>query len=281
MQEEISTRTPALDLPRRVRHVMTTKVTTVGPDDDLALALQMMLWSSIRHLPVVDHDVLVGIITDHDLLVHRRSQAGDGYLRRRVREVMRHPVETVHPNDDVRAAAARMTRARVHCLPVVMASELVGIVTSSDILADHGRAYAEGHRGPRVADVMTPSPFSYSSEARLFDVVLRMVREGIRHLPIVDSEQRVVGIITDRDLRVVLGDPVHALARSEDLDLDDLTAAHAMTPHPVVIRSDASLNEFAQTLLDEEVGAIPVVNLERRLVGIASYVDLLRYAFGT
>lgn len=273
------TRGHARELPRRVRHEMTRKITTVTPDDDVALALQMMLWSAIRHLPVVEDGKLVGLVTDHDLLVQRRATDHDGHLRRNVRDVMRRPVKTVHPEDDLRSAAAWMSASRVHCLPVVDGETLVGILTGSDILAEHGRPWLEPRQGPHVADVMTRSPLALRSDARLFDVVLTTVREGIRHLPIVDGERCVVGIVTDRDLRVVLGDPIHALARSEDLDRDELTAAHAMTPRPVLVRHDATLGELARALLEEEVGAVPVVDSDRRLVGIASYVDLLRFVF--
>lgn len=278
---DISPHRSARELPRRVRHLMTTKVATVAPDDDLALALQMMLWSSVRHLPVVDDGRLVGIVSDHDLLPARRATELEAHLRQRVREVMRRAVRTVHPEDDARAAAAVMTSARVHCLPVVAGDELVGVITSSDILAEHGRPLVDTGHGPRVSDVMTRAPIAFRSEDRLFEVVVRMVRERLRHVPVIDRERRVVGIVSDRDLRVVVGDPVRALARSEALDLDELTAGHAMTPRPVVVREDATLGELARTLLDEEVGAVPVVDRERRLTGMASYVDLLRFAFAT
>jgi CBS domain-containing protein len=262
-----------------VRQLMTSRVTTLAPDDDLALALQMMLWSSVRHLPVVEDGRLVGLVTEHDILLPRHVARFDMHLRQRVREIMHQPVKTVHPDEDVHAAAALMTAAHVHCLPVVIGDELVGILTSSDLLANQGRPTSFAGRGPRVLDVMTRTPISFRGEARLFDVVLRMVREGIRHIPIVDEANRVVGIVSDRDVRVVVGDPIHALSRSEELELDDLTAAHAMTPRPVVIRDDASLTELARTMLDERVGAIPVVDRERKLVGIASYADLVRFAY--
>lgn len=280
MHGETSVRQSARELARRVRHLMTTKVTTVSPDDDLALALQMMLWSSVRHLPVVEDGRLVGLVSDHDLLPPRRAVELEGHLRRRVREVMHRPVKTVHPEDDARSAAALMTAAHVHCLPVVVGDELVGILTSSDILAEHGRPFFETGHGPRVADVMVRSPVAFRADDRLFDLVLRMVREGIRHVPIVDEDRRVVGIVTDRDVRVVVGDPVHALARSDELELDELTAAHAMTARPVTLREDAPLSELASTLVEERIGAAPVVDRDRRLVGVASYVDLLRFVFG-
>lgn len=258
---------------------MTTEVTTIGVDDDLALALQMMLWSSIRHLPVLEDRRLVGLITDHDLLPPRLASQLDDHLRRRVREVMHRPVKTVHPDEDVRVAATLMATAHIHCLPVVRGAALVGILTSSDVLAEYGQPLTATDRGPRVADVMTRTPIAFRGDDRLIDLVVKMVREGVRHVPVVDEERRIVGMVSDRDVRVVLGDPIHALARSEDLDLDELTVAHAMTPRPVTIQEDASLSELAHLLLGEEIGAAPVVGLDRRLVGLASYVDLLRFVF--
>ncbi len=266
------------DAPDRVGNLMTEKVTTVAPDDDLALAMQLMLWSGVRHLPVVDGLELVGILSDHDLLPPRDASF-DAYLRRRVRDVMRHPVKVAHPDDDVREAAGLMATARIHCLPVVDDDRLVGILTSSDILAERGRLFFKAGKGrvPSARDIMTRDPICFTADAKLFDVVLRMVREDVRHVPIVDPQRRVVGIVTDRDVRVVLGEPVHALADSDELELEDLTAAHAMTPNPVTIPAEASILELARAFIDERVGAAPVVDADNRLVGVASYVDLLRF----
>lgn len=270
------------DAPDRVGNLMTEKVTTIGPDDDLALAMQLMLWSGVRHLPVLDGDTLVGILSHHDLLPPREEPDLEKHLRRRVGDVMRHPVKTVHPDDDVREAAGLMATAHIHCLPVVDDDRLVGILTSSDILAERGRLFFKGGKGrvPTAADVMTPDPICFRPEEKLFNVVLQMVREDIRHVPIVDADRRVVGIVTDRDVRVVVGEPVHALSESDELELEDLTAAHAMTPHPVTVPDDATILELARTFIDERVGAAVVVDRDGRLTGIASYVDLLRFLIG-
>src|SRR5690606_33841675 len=53
----------------RVREIMTSDVVTIGPKDDLRLAVQVMLWGGFRHLPVVEGDDLVGLVTEHD--IHR------------------------------------------------------------------------------------------------------------------------------------------------------------------------------------------------------------------
>jgi CBS domain-containing protein len=259
---------------------MTSNVTTISSHDAIALALQMMLWSGVRHLPVVDDDHLVGIVSDRDLLPARG--AIEGQLKRQVSEVMHSPVKSVHPDDDVREAAGMMATSHIHCLPVVDDDRLVGIITSSDVLAERGRLFFENGRArlPRVAELMTRDPICFKQDDKLFNVVVQMVREDIRHAPIVDDGRRVIGIVTDRDLRVVVGEPLRALAESDELDLDDLTAAHAMTPHPVTVSEDASILSVTHTFIDQRVGAAPVIDADSRLVGIVSYVDLLKFFVG-
>ncbi len=269
--------------PARVRSIMTSKLTTVGVHEDLAFAMQLMLWSNIRHLPVVEGDRLVGILSSQDFLPQRgKGESLDEYLRHSVFHAMKSPVKTVHPDDDVSDASDFMVSEHIHCLPVVENDELVGILTASDILAERGRRNAREGRGhaARVSDIMTPDPICCRPEQALFDIVLQMVREDVRHIPVVDANGAVVGIVTDRDVRVVLGDPVRALADSDDVDFADLTVAHAMTAHPVTVAPTASIDELARIFIGERVGAVPVVDAHGRIEGIASYVDLLRFFIG-
>lgn len=55
-------------LSREVREVMSTPVTTVGPDDEVVLVVELMAEKKIRRVPVVEEDRLVGIVTERDLL---------------------------------------------------------------------------------------------------------------------------------------------------------------------------------------------------------------------
>jgi acetoin utilization protein AcuB len=117
-------------------------------------------------------------------------------------------------------------------------------------------------------------------EEALTGAVIRMTREQIRHMPVVDAEDRVIGIVSDRDLRVVLGDPTRVAERGESEQDDDLTVAWAMTGNPVCVRPDESLFELASYFLDERVGAVLVTDDNGVLLGIASYLDLLEYLMG-
>lgn len=129
---------------------------------------------------------------------------------------------------------------------------------------------------PKVRDVMSASPIYFAPDDNLLLAAIRMTREQIRHLPVV-ADGKVVGILSDRDLRVALGDPVRALEGDVDLD-QTMTVGWAMTSQPVTAREDDDLAGLRRYFLDERIGALPVVDDSGALVGIVSYVDVLRYA---
>lgn len=126
-----------------------------------------------------------------------------------------------------------------------------------------------------VEMVMTPRPATVGPEDSLGDAAATMVEGGFRHLPVVDVDGRLVGMLSERDLRTRLGTEV---ARFPDAALDLLSeeVERTMRPDPMTIASDATLRDALEILADERIGALPVVDGER-LVGIVSYVDLLGY----
>lgn len=260
-----------------VRDIMTDDVLTIGANDDLRLAIQMMLWGGFRHLPVVERDSLVGIVTEHDI-TRARLQRGLGPDARVAQAMTREPI-TVAPTDRVGDVAARMADASIASLPVVERGRLVGIVTSNDVLTYLGRAVAPPVTATlKTGDVMCAAPRAVREDSLLADALPEMVSAGVRHLPILDAEGRVVGMLSDRDVRAAVGDPVAAL-RDETYDETlSLSVAELMSENPITARADQPLDALAWALLDERVGAVPIVDHEDKLVGIVSYIDVLNAA---
>jgi CBS domain-containing protein len=147
----------------KVREIMTTPVATLEPNDNLAFAEELMTVERVRHLPVVDGDVLVGILSQRDIaaasipLTQDPSTEQDVAAKRKVRvdEVMHHDVETVHPDDDAIAAADILLLQKVGALPVVDERQhLMGILTQADYVAIARDALAKGVIVPRSPVVM-------------------------------------------------------------------------------------------------------------------------------
>jgi acetoin utilization protein AcuB len=140
----------------KVKDVMSASVFTVGPDETVDRVFFLMSFEKIRHLPVVEHGKLVGIVSDRDLskvLGLRRqtaaATAGSEESRlvvvpRRVRHIMHRGVISIGPEESVGAAAGVMARRKIGALPVLdKRRKLVGIVTATDLLRALARLTAE------------------------------------------------------------------------------------------------------------------------------------------
>jgi acetoin utilization protein AcuB len=125
-----------------VKNRMTTEVITLNPDQTLLKAMTLIQQKGIRHLPVVQEGKVVGIVTERDV---RKAGASDAtslsifelhYLidQIKVSSFMTKKVITVSPDQPIEAAAKLIYDHKIGALPVVDQNQLVGLITSSDIL---------------------------------------------------------------------------------------------------------------------------------------------------
>jgi CBS domain-containing protein len=142
-----------------VRDLMKRAPVTLLASDHLDLADGIMRLGHIRHLPVVDGDRLVGLVSHRDLL--RATAASllrlhaDGLQSVPVHSVMTPKVFSVAPTVSLRAAVALMLEKRIGCLPVVDDGKLVGLLSETDCLA-HLKRLLE--REERRAGLPTVAP---------------------------------------------------------------------------------------------------------------------------
>jgi acetoin utilization protein AcuB len=125
-----------------VRDFMTTEVTSLQETDSLLDARMVFIRSNFRHLPVLRGKQLVGVVTEHDVKQFAPSLMS-GVSPEEYNQVLestpisqamtRDPV-TVRPDQLVFDAATTLYARRLGCLPVVENGELVGIVTTTDML---------------------------------------------------------------------------------------------------------------------------------------------------
>jgi acetoin utilization protein AcuB len=126
----------------------------------------------------------------------------------------------------------------------------------------------------KVVDVMTRNPLSMTPEETVGQADELMAANKIRQLPVVEGAA-LLGIITDRDVRSFL---------SGSLFFDPPAREHAlntpvrelMTNEPLTLAPDDDLREAVELLIEEKIGALPVVDEAEGLVGIVTYVDLLK-----
>jgi CBS domain-containing protein len=129
----------------KIKDIMTKEVATLGSEDELSLANDIMRLGRIRHLPVVSGDGVVGIISERDLFRSSLAQAlgyGNKDSREvmktlRIKDVMVKQVTTVSPDMELKDAVGLMVERKIGCLPVVQDNKLLGLVTETDILMQY------------------------------------------------------------------------------------------------------------------------------------------------
>lgn len=120
--------------------IMSTDLITITPQENLAAARSLMHDNKIHHLPVVDGDELVGLVTLTNVLA-----ATDSFLREEenrihaneiiVSDMMVTDVATVDEHATLRQAALFLEKHRIGCLPVMSDGKLIGIITDTDFVA--------------------------------------------------------------------------------------------------------------------------------------------------
>jgi CBS domain-containing protein len=126
----------------RVSDHMHAHVFTLAPDDTLSKALRLMQEKRIRHIPIVQAEQLMGIISDHDLrreIGRARIEWGGARDAGRLNviragDIMTHAVEVVASTATLADAADRMVERKIGALPVVRGDVLVGILSETDLL---------------------------------------------------------------------------------------------------------------------------------------------------
>ncbi len=128
-----------------------------------------------------------------------------------------------------------------------------------------------------VNDLMTVEPKTVAPDSTLRDVLARMTEENCRQFPVQNAAGRLVGIITDRDIRLAMNSPIvlHEKWQDEEL-LDTATVESCMTADPITVSPDMPAFQAAEMLSAYKFGALPVVD-DGLLVGIITITDFLDY----
>jgi acetoin utilization protein AcuB len=126
-----------------VAEIMTTEVITAGMDDTLGGIRKVFQLNNCHHMPIIEDNRLVGIVSDRDVLKGLSPTAdlviADNRalktLKKKAHQVMTRNVTTISPEDTVEEAAAVFLEMKFSCLPVLEKSgKLVGIITKTDLL---------------------------------------------------------------------------------------------------------------------------------------------------
>ncbi|HXZ28424.1 MAG TPA: CBS domain-containing protein [Terriglobales bacterium] len=127
----------------------------------------------------------------------------------------------------------------------------------------------------QVRDYMTTKVTTLSDDARLLDAALLIRRTGKRHVPIVDGEGRVVGIISDRDVSRMAPSMLAKMTPEEyNAVFESTPITVAMTRNPIVVSPETPIEDAVSILYTKKIGALLAVESDK-LVGILTVSDML------
>ncbi|PQP35526.1 CBS domain-containing protein [Desulfobacteraceae bacterium SEEP-SAG9] len=129
-----------------------------------------------------------------------------------------------------------------------------------------------------ISKSMTAKVITIDKEADIFEARDKMEKNRIRHLPVVEADDRLIGIVSDRDIRSAWPyDFSLDFDRDEEKKrLSELKIKDIMTKDPVTVSLSYTLEDAVLLIQQKRVGAFPVVDDQGRLKGIVSIRDLLR-----
>jgi CBS domain-containing protein len=136
MTNQVHIRSPRKGVVSRrlaIQEVMTSQPITIGRGETLATAHELMRENDVRHLPVLEHGELVGVVTQRDLYL-LETIAGVDLREDRVDDAMSNDAYAVAPDAPLDEVTAEMVTQRYGCAVVIERGRVIGIFTTTDAL---------------------------------------------------------------------------------------------------------------------------------------------------
>jgi acetoin utilization protein AcuB len=132
----------------------------------------------------------------------------------------------------------------------------------------------------KVKEQMSKNPVTVKPDDGVKDAIWKMEHGHFRHLPVVDEKEKLVGMLTDRDIRLIR--PSFAFVNKEDaaVQLWSISVQQAAVFDPISVKPETTLKEAAALMMRWHVGGLPVVDGQDKPIGMITYTDILREFVG-
>jgi CBS domain-containing protein len=135
-------------------------------------------------------------------------------------------------------------------------------------------------KATKVRERMSKSPATVKPDDGLKDAIWKMDHGHFRHLPVIDEHEKLIGMLTDRDVRQIRPSLAFTSKEEAAVQLWSISVQQAAVFDPISVKPDTSLREAAELMLRWHVGGLPVVDDHEKVVGMLTYTDLLREFVG-
>jgi acetoin utilization protein AcuB len=128
-----------------------------------------------------------------------------------------------------------------------------------------------------VKSWMSQPAVTIDADARIEDAINILLKHAIRMLPVIQNGQ-LIGIVTERDLKETSSSDVISKNRQKTSDLlSSSKVKEIMTPDPVTVSYDSTLEETVEKLLVSNISGLPVVNQHQKVIGVITKSDLFQF----
>lgn len=243
-----------------VADLMPLLADSVASDVSLGDAVALMVRSRNSAVVVLEHDVVVGILTQRDVLL---AMCRHDNQQRRIREFMTSPVLTVCRDMEIREAFRFAVRHGIRHLVVTNhAGALLGIISETDFRRHFGLDY---YRQMSTVDGLMERVFPRLSPDLGLDAAVAAMESARATCVVVTEQGRPIGILTERDIvRLFLN------------GVSDVSLASVMTQPLCSVSPDTPVAEAATLMLESCIRHLTVVDAQGRLVGLLSEHCLVR-----
>ncbi len=135
-------------------------------------------------------------------------------------------------------------------------------------------------KATKVRERMSKFPATVKPDDGLKDAIWKMDHGRFRHLPVVDEHEKLIGMLSDRDIRLIRPSLAFTSRDEAAVQLWSISVQQAAVFDPISVKPDTSLREAAQLMLRWHLGGLPVIDDHGKVVGMITYTDLLREFVG-
>ena len=230
---------------------------TISPDATVQAAIQIMSSEKISALPVVEHDKLVGIISERDYVRKVASQEIPAWSVK-IHEIMTSDVITIDINDSIEHCTSIMSSKRIRHLPVMQDGKLTSLISITDVVETLKTV-------EQILDSKDKPLQTISPDATVQAAIQIMSSEKISALPVVEHD-KLVGIISERDY-------VRKVA-SQEIPAWSVKIHEIMTSDVITIDINDSIEHCTSIMSSKRIRHLPVMQ-DGELVSLVSITDIV------
>jgi CBS domain-containing protein len=182
--------------------LMIKEIISATPETTIGEAIKILFKNKFRRLPIIKNNRLIGIITSTDICY----EINNPHASTTVGEIMRKDVPTISGEKTVYKAIDLMLKKKsstgrmgVGSIVITIEDRVEGIVTEKDIIK-YVVAKNKDVKKTKVSEIMSPNIITIKPDVLVCHAAELLSTYGFRHLPVLDEEDRLAGIVTQTDL---------------------------------------------------------------------------------